>query len=406
MSAAKRRWSFRTRLTSLIAVVFVAGGVGLLGVQYLLVQGLFDSAIGDINSCTIVDGVPVRGGAAVDPSSCNAPVGQGEIAFAEQGARLSQEVLSGLLFWSLVTLAVFTAAAVFVASWLSRRSFARIGQITEATQRITRDDLHERLDLPGPNDEIKELGDTIDGMLDRLDAAFTHQERFIMNASHELRTPLATTRTALEIPLVQGHVPEHLEPAIRRALDANRRSERLVTALLQLAQSTKVQSQRGVLAGEATPGRLVAVAPLVPLLEDGLDRSRARVAERHLSVTQALSPAAVSGIDEHLLTLAIDNLIANAINHNVEGGTVSVACGEQDARAWLEIANTGAVYDAQQAARLIEPFNRGHHTRTTGAGGSVGLGLTLVQDIADAVGARFTLSPRPGGGLVARLDFS
>src|SRR5699024_6346004 len=119
---------------------------------------------------------------------------------------LSQEVLSGLLLWSVVILLAFTAVAVVLAVWLSRRSFVRIGQITATTQRITRDDLHQRLALSGPADEIKELADTIDTMLDRLEASFIQQERFITNASHELRTPLTTTRTALEIPLTQGQV--------------------------------------------------------------------------------------------------------------------------------------------------------------------------------------------------------
>jgi signal transduction histidine kinase len=402
MTQAKRRWGFRARLTALIAVVFVAGGAALLGVQYLLVQELFESAIGDVSGCTDGETVTVTAGERQHGDSpCEGVVqagassgGDGYAVFVRQSSMLSQEVLSGLLLWSIVTLLAFAVVAILAASWLAHRSFARIGRITGATRRITRDDLHQRLQLSGPADEIKELGDTIDTMLDRLDASFAQQERFITNASHELRTPLTTTRTALEIPLQQGAVPEHLQPAIRRALHANRRSERLIAALLELARATA-----GVRDAER-PGDPIDLASLVGA---AVARRRKEIDERHLAVSLVLIEACVRGVDETLLVLAIDNLLDNAVRHNIDHGTLDVSVGGTAGGAWVEVANSGAPFTLAEAERLIEPFNRGPRTRTVAGG--LGLGLSLVQNVAASVGAEFTLTPVPSGGLVARLGF-
>lgn len=400
----KRRWGFRTRLTALIAIVFVTGGTALLCVQYLLVQGLFDTAIGDVVGCVSEDGtgMTVSIGDDIDTDQCRAIVestgateAQDGVSDAsivlEQTTRLSQEVLSGLLLWSIATLLVFTLVAVLAASWLSRRSFARIGHITDTTKRITRNDLHQRLDLPGPADEIKELGDTIDTMLDGLEASFTQQERFITNASHELRTPLTTTRTTLEIPLEQGRVPKHLEPAIRRALDANQRSEQLISALLQLARTSII-----------TPAHAAEPVQLSEIIERSLTEHGADIEAEGLSVTTELIAVSASA-DPVLLVLAIDNLIDNAIRHNHHGGALWITTGTMAERPWVEISNSGPTMTEEEAATLIEPFNRGQSTRTATTGRSLGLGLTLVQNITESLGGTLTLTPRTDGGLTARL---
>jgi signal transduction histidine kinase len=401
----KRRWSFRTRLTALIAAVFVTGGVALLSVQYFLVQGLFDTAISGVVSCvTDNSGITVVAGDGIDTDQCRAiteATGATENSenpsaasvVIEQTTQLSQDVLSGLLVWSVVTLLIFAVVAVAAASWLSGRSFARIGQITDTTKRITRHDLHQRLDLPGPSDEIKELGDTIDTMLDGLEASFTQQERFITNASHELRTPLTTIRAALEIPLEQGRVPEHLEPAIRRALDANQRSEHLITALLQLARASTV-----------APDDAQEPVRLSELIERCLTEHAPDIETARLTVSTEFTATSASA-DPVLVGLAIDNLIDNAIRHNHDGGTLSVSTGTAAERPWVEISNSGPTMTEGEAARLIEPFNRGPSTRTAAAGRGLGLGLTLVQNITQSLGGTLPLSPLPDGGLTGRLTF-
>src|SRR5699024_4564272 len=344
VTSKKWRWSFRARLTALIAIVFVTGGAALLGVQYLLVQGLFDTAIERITGCVSGEGgeVAVVSGNFMDSIHCREVVeddveahfdSNGANVVVEQTTMMSQEVLSGHLLWSIVTLIGFARVAVVAASWLSRRSFASIGQITTTTKRITRDDLHQRLDLPGPADEIKELGDTIDTMLNGLEASFTRQARFITNASHELRTPLTTTRTALEIPLVQGHVPPDLEPAVRRALEANQRSEQLIAALLKLAQVTRV-----------TPAEIQEPVELSALIDQSITERQDDIASANLSVTTHLSNVTIRPADPTLLTLAIDNLIDNAIRHNQYGGTIQVTTGTAEGCAWVQVANSGATF--------------------------------------------------------------
>lgn len=408
MTNARRRWSFRARLTATIAAVFITGGIALLSVQYLLVQGLFNTALDGITACidSSNGGVTVVTGNGTPEEECrailsatqqaeNPPLTTDPRVVVEQTAILSQEVLSGLVLWSIVTLLVFTAVAVLAASWLSRRSFARIGQITDTTKHITRDDLHQRLDLPGPADEIKELGDAIDAMLDGLEASFTRQERFITNASHELRTPLTTTRTALEIPLEQGRVPEDLEPAIRRALDANQRSEQLIAALLQLARTTTPVP----FADNREPIDLAQIA------EQSVARHQEDIDAAHLTVTTDLAESMTPSADLTLVTLAIDNLIANAVHHNNTEGTLHITTDSDEHSAWIDIANSGAVLSDEETARLTEPFNRGANTRILLKERNLGLGLTLVQNIAEASDATLALTPRPDGGLTARISF-
>ena len=408
-AAKKRRWSFRARFTALIAVVFVTGGFALLGVQYLLVQGLFDTAIAGLVGCREGNGVTVTTGDDAPAEATCTPLpaatatpdvpeatGSPDVPgiTVEQTTMLSQEVLSGLLLWSIATLLLFAVVAVVAASWLSGRSFARIGQIADTTRRITGHGLHQRLDLPGPADEIKELGDTIDMMLDGLEAAFTRQERFITNASHELRTPLTTTRTALEIPLEQGRVPEQLVPSIRRALDANRRSEQLIASLLQLARTTAFVPETGQ-----------KPVDLAIIVEQSLTERHDDITAADLRLTTNLSDAAVRSADLMLLTLAIDNLIDNAIRHNHPGGTLQVTTDTAGGETWVEVMNTGTVYAAEEVARLTEPFDRGHNTRTPGSGRGLGLGLALVHNITESLGATLALTPLPAGGLVARATF-
>jgi len=381
----------------LIAAVFVTGGIVLLGVQYLLVQGLFDTAIGSIAGCADSGDAPPADPRCVEISG---DTGQSRITIGTDGTSvlvqqttvLSQEVLSGLLLWSIVTLAAFTLVAVAAASWLSRRSFARIRHITDTTRRITRNGLHQRLELPGPADEIKELGDTIDAMLDGLEASFAQQERFIANASHELRTPLTTTRTALEIPLEQGRVPAELEPALHRALDANRRSEQLIAALLRLARVT------------AAPATAEGPVDLRGVVEGSLSDHAQEIAIMHLVVRTDLAAATTVGVDPTLLELAVDNVIQNAIRHNHAHGTIHLVTGTTDDRPWIEITNSGPVVAREETAGLTEPFNRGRSTRTTARGRGLGLGLTLVKNIADTLGATLSLTPAAGGGLTVRLQ--
>lgn len=415
MSERPRRLhlGFRTRLGLIITAVFVLAGAGLLLAQFIVVQQLFASAVRVTISCSHDDSsvtAPEPSGRATEfeeghpdddeaaPTDCP---GDGPAAGAggesddsayssvlQQSVFLSEAVIGGLVGWSIALLVIFAFIAAAIAFRLARHSLDRIGEVTKAARDISERDLERRLDLPGPDDEIKELGDTFDGMLDRLSLAFTAQDRFIANASHELRTPLTTARAALEIPLSQGAVPAELEPAITRALRATEQSERLVAALLSLARGRAGLDDTAVV-----DLAVVAAASVGEALPDA--------DERGITIERDLDEAMVTG-DATLLGRAIDNLLDNAIRHNARGGRVMlrVHAGE-DGRATVEIENTGAMLDEADVALLTEPFYRGAASRT---GSGLGLGLAIVDSIATAHGGRLRLAARPGGGLVATLE--
>lgn len=392
----QRRLGFRTRLSIVITIVFIAAGAALLAVQYFVVQQLFASAI-HVTSLTC-SGEPLPLIVQGDAPFTGCQIGSSEIiggapragtsgAVLQQSIFLSREVGGGMLVWSAVMLVLFAGISALLAYWLSGRSLNRIVEVTAAARDISERELSRRLSLPGPNDEIKELGDTFDGMLDRLQLAFAAQDRFVANASHELRTPLTTTRAALEIPLKQGAVPAALRPAIQRALRATEQSEKLITALLVLA--------RGRLALEQS-----STVDLTALVSGQLEDISELATKHGVTISATLGEWAVEG-DAVLLERAIRNLLENGIRHNVRGGelVVRVEAGE------LVVSNTGAELAPETVALLTEPFYRGDETRTsTGDRTGTGLGLAIVDSIAVTHGGVLLLAPRPGGGLVARLS--
>ncbi len=364
-----KKRSFRTQLTVLIATVFVLGGTTLIAVQYFLVGELLEDSI-----TTHTVSMPDQTDATVTFLTLRSA---------------SDLVLSDLVWWSIVVLAVFTILAIFTSRWLSRRSLRRIAQITKTVQTISHHDLKQRLNLTGPTDEIKELGDTMDDMLDRLEESFARQGRFIAAASHELRTPLTIANTALQIPLRQGRVPEALAPSIEMALGANDRSVALITALLSLARSTQA------LTNSAEPLALDAI------VQACVTEHAAEAAERELTITTDLAGGSVN-LDETQLSMAVGNLVENAIRHCPAGSHITLRTGQDDKVTWFETSNGGQIRTAAETVMLVEPFNRGTSTRLTGRGS--GLGLTLVDSIAGTHGGQLLLTPLATGGLVVRLE--
>ncbi|RIJ67006.1 sensor histidine kinase [Nakamurella silvestris] len=305
------------------------------------------------------------------------------------------DVLTGLLVWSGVALVVFAVLAAWAAWWLARRSLRRIGEVTKMAQDLSTNDLHRRLDLPGPADEIKDLADTIDEMLNRLETAFASQDRFVANASHELRTPMTTSRTALEIPLAQGRVPADLEPAIRTALKAGERTELLLGSLLTLARGGQTDIESEVDLAEVVSNEIEAAAEVSADAKISMYVDRVALEE----------VAAVLG-DPTMIEQAVANLIDNALRHNHTGGSVQVGLDREGEEFRLRVENTGAVIDPADVALLTEPFYRAGSTRTatrSEPGRGVGLGLSIIARIAETHGGRVDLEARDGGGLVAIL---
>jgi signal transduction histidine kinase len=301
-------------------------------------------------------------------------------AYFRQGAKAQRDLtLSHLLTYSLITLAVVIALAAILGWIVAGRALRPVHRITAAARAASEHNLSARVDLRGPRDELHELAETFDDMLDRLQAAFEGQKRFIANASHELRTPLAVMRTTADVVLDNPDAtPDDLRAMaadIRAAVD---HAEHLIGALLILARN-----ERGLAVHE--PVDLATVA------EDVLDA--ARLDGRRVHAT--LEPAVISGdpvLAEHLTA----NLVDNAIRYNAAAGDVWVTTATAAGSSRLTVANTGPLLSPADADRIFEPFQR-LEDRTSHDG--FGLGLTIVASIAAIHGGTVTARPRDEGGL-------
>ncbi len=285
-----------------------------------------------------------------------------------------------LLIWSAAALLVMTACAVGVGWWTAGRVLRPVHAMTAKARRLSEHTLHERIASSGPDDELKELGDTLDALLARLEKAFDSQRRFIANASHELRTPLATQRAAIQVGL-DDPTPDDLVRTRQTLLDSNRRSERLIEGLLVLARS-----ERGLAKGERETVDLARVV--------------AEEAGRHPGVAVDAGRCAVLG-NRLLLAQLVANLLANAVTYNVPGGSVEVSLVPAGGGVLLEVRNTGPVVDAADIPGLFEPFRRGEGKDRMGPGS--GLGLSIVRSIAVAHGGTVTAVPGPEGGLAVTV---
>jgi signal transduction histidine kinase len=376
------RRTVRWRLTFVYSGLFLLSGAALLVITYLLVAGGFpvvqlrDVPDGDgiVRICAQPDG-PV--------------VADGEFAACAERARgmmaaQRAETLDRLLLRSGAALAIMTVASVGLGWLVAGRVLRPLRMITATTRHISASDLHQRLAMSGQRDEMKELGDTIDGLLARLEAAFDAQRQFVSNASHELRTPLARQRTLLEVALADpAPTAASLRAVCRRALAAGEQQERLIEALLTLARGERGLDRRESLDLRAIAGTVV-------------EAHREEAAARTVRVDTDLAPATMRG-DAHLAERLVANLVDNAIRHNRTGGTVEVATGTAAGMATLRVTNTGPVIAREQLAHLFQPFARLAPDRTARDG--LGLGLPIVTAITTAHDAELDARPLPTGGL-------
>ena len=298
-----------------------------------------------------------------------------------------------LLLYSGIALAIMALVSVALGWFVAGRALRPLRRITAAARRISATNLHERLALDGPDDDLRELADMIDDLFGRLDASFDAQRQFVANASHELRTPLARSRTLLEVAMRSPDASgQALRTACERVLAAGEEQERLIEALLTLARS-----QRGI--GRREPLDLAAIT------RDVLAARGTEIVARGLAMAVTLAPALMAG-DLALSERAVANLVDNALSHNVANGTVWVDVGTDNGRAVLTVANTGPVIAPGEADWLLVPFHRGGAGAPRAAhSDGLGLGLPIVRAIATAHGASFSIIPRSDGGLSARLVF-
>jgi signal transduction histidine kinase len=290
-----------------------------------------------------------------------------------------------------VMVAVMALLALGVGWFLAGRVLRPLRAIISSARAISASNLHQRLALNGPDDEFTELGETLDDLFGRLQASFEAQRRFVANASHELRTPLAAGRTLLQVALADpGASTETLRSACQEALDLGEQQDRLIAALLTLADS-----ERGIERWE--PFDLAEIAQNVIL-----DRQH-EADRRGISVATALSAASATG-DPRLAEILVANLVDNALRHNRPDGRVQVSTAITDGRATLSVSNTGTHVPPREVDRIFQPFQRVGGDRTHHTGGH-GLGLAIVRAIAGAHGAALAASSRPEGGLDIQVSF-
>ncbi len=292
--------------------------------------------------------------------------------------------LHELLAWSLGGLAVATIVAGILGWAIGRRILRPLHKVTAAARRASQERLDERISLDGPNDELKELADTFDDMLNRLDLALASQRRFVANASHELRTPLTSMRTLIDVAMAKPtRTTEQLEVLIGRVREAVDQSEALIDGLLTLARS-----DRGLTTHE--------LVDLEAAAQDAIDQVATAARKSNIVIDADLSPGPTLG-DRVLLERLAANLLDNAIRHNLTGGSVSVVTGTNNDASYITVTNTGPLIPKVAVASLFEPFTRLDGRASNGQG--VGLGLSIVTSVVNAHHGDLLAEALPDGGM-------
>ncbi len=362
--SARRGPGLRARLTLLATSLVAAVSALLLWLGWMLV-GRVAASVPALppDMLVTVEGVRVPAGQLADA--------------------LGRNARTELLQIGSVAFAMVVLAAAVVSWVLGARLLRPLHDVTATARRLSAESLDARIGATGPHDEVAELAATFDAMLDRLQAAFDAQRRFVANASHELRTPLAVLRTEVDVTLAD---PDADVAELRRMAEvvreATRRAEHLVAGLLLLARTE---------AAVAVPRERVDLAEAVPAAVDAL---RVEARDRALTVHTDLSPAPTEG-DTALLGRVAGNLVENAVRHNVEGGWVEVRTATEGGEAVLTVASSGPVIAEGTVAELFEPFRRGAGR----VGSGTGLGLSIVRAVVAAHGGRVHAAPVDGGGL-------
>ncbi|MER6197151.1 HAMP domain-containing sensor histidine kinase [Streptomyces sp. NPDC001586] len=381
------RPTIRIRLTLLYGGMFLIAGILLLSIIYLLAAQALRQ--GNALMYEIVDGQNVQVTSTTCPVSRINQLEQFNTAMKACALEQRRHALDDLLSRSLMALLGLSIIAFAFGYAMAGRVLSPLGKITRTARRVVGTDLTRRIELDGPDDELKELADTFDEMLDRLERAFTAQQRFVANASHELRTPLAINRTLLEVHLSDPGAPVELQQLGKTLLATNERSEQLVEGLLLLARSENQIVER-------KPVDLAEVA------SRAVDQVRGEAEAKGVEIRGERAPAVVQGNGVLLERIAL-NLVQNAVRYNVpEDGWVEVTTEAQHGQAVLLVSNTGPVVPAYEVDNLFEPFRR-LRTERTGSDKGVGLGLSIARSVARAHGGRIQATPREGGGLVMRV---
>jgi len=386
--AGRPRWTVRLRLTLLYGSLVLVSAGAVVGSIYLLFDTRWSGG-GVITETSLP--VHQAGGVAGGPGKGLPAQAQPSAQVPDVKARAKAADLRELLVVSGIAMGAVITVSAGLGWFVAGRVLRPIRTISTSVRTISEDNLHARLAATGPDDELKELSDTFDQLLQRLETAFEAQRQFAANASHELRTPLTLERTLLEVTLADPDCTlESLRATCHRVLAAGAHQERLIASLLTLARSQSgLASRRPVDLCEVVRS---VVSSRTPQLD-----------EAGLTIGSDLGSAPILG-DDRLIEHLTANLLDNAIRYNVPGGFITLATGTADGRSFLTVVNSGPQIAADQIPRLQRPFERLGPDRTDNDGGS-GLGLSIVTSIARAHGADLLLEPRTDGGLAVNVTF-
>ncbi len=392
------RYTIRLRLAVLYGGVFLILGAILLAIAYAGGSASFSQR----SVVQAVSGAGVSGSSTpapkITPGEAEGPTSLSVTPQSQQEEKLGAIAVNvhgsdqhRVLIWSGLALAIMAVISMVLGWLLAGRALRPLQTITAAARRISASSLHERLALDGPHDEVRELGDTFDELLGRLESSFDAQRQFVANASHELRTPLTLERAILEVTLADPTAgTASLRSACQRVLAIGEQQEHMIDALLTLARSERGVERRERLGLEELTGEI-------------LHEHDEEIKRRGLRLESKLSPAPIAG-DRRLIERLIANLIDNAIRHNNQDGWLTVASGVEAGDTILTVSNSGPVIAPEQIASLVRPFQRLGAERTSHDGGH-GLGLSIVDAIATAHGAKLAVHAQPAGGLRVEVRF-
>lgn len=391
------RLTVRMRLTLAYSALFTVAGSVMLVLIYAFMRWVPTYAITSIRAVDGSEGLEAWRPAVQGSAQPAQPVEGATSASGTAALVVSNEseILNTLLVWSLIVLILLAGASAWVGWIMSGRLLRPLHEINIAAQRAATGAFDHRVALSGPRDEITDLSDTFDHMLERLGRSFRAHQRFAANASHELRTPLATTQAMLDVAVRADGLDEEARRLLRRLRETNTRSIQTVEAILDLADLEHSELR-------ATPVRLDTV------LAEAVDGVRAAAERRGVGCLSELRPSTVSG-DTSMLTQLCNNLLENAVRHNVDGGFVRVLLsgsgGPDGGGVVLCVENSGPAVPADAVERLTEPFYRAGGRVASGAERSHGLGLAIVDSIVEAHGASLHLAARVDGGLTTTVTF-
>jgi signal transduction histidine kinase len=383
------RLTIRGRLTAVYGGLFLLGGLALLVATYALVSRELRP---DGKLATTFSPAPGAAGLAGGPPGTR-PGDPGGVLIRQVADSTRDSALHTLVTQGPIALAVVAALAAVFGWLLAGRLLQPLARVTSTARRIADAPaadrgLHERIALGGPRDELKELADTFDLMLARLDQSFESQRRFIANASHELRTPLTLNRTLIEVALEPADASPRVRQLGATLLAINARHGQLIDGLLLLARSERDIETR-------------SYVDLADIVEHVLAGAGAGTGGGTVRLRAETHEAPTAG-DPVLLERLVQNLVDNGVRHNVpDGGWVEAATGSQGSACWVRVSNTGPVIPRYEVPGLFEPFRRYGADRVSTHG--AGLGLSIVRAVAQAHGGQVRAEPRAGGGLIVTV---